>query len=172
MGDKWFREIDGNLCISTEGLSHIMDVTKAAVLRWGQQGCPKAKRGWWPLRDVLKWRGLASTTGGSDREKTLMQRKLEAEVALKEAQGELTKLKNDITAGRYLEVEYVEAELKRFFIVFKRSVNALPRRLAGIAARFLDTVETRRIEKDASDMLNGVLEQFSIGNVTYNGKKK
>ncbi|UTW68659.1 hypothetical protein KHA80_14275 [Anaerobacillus sp. HL2] len=58
-------------------------------------------RGWWDLKHVLKWRGLIYN-GDTEESKgvSLQQKKLEAEVAFKEAQSELTRLKTDIANGK------------------------------------------------------------------------
>lgn len=92
------------------------------------------------------------------------------EIAYKESQTELSQLKNDIMAGRYLESDYVESELSRFFIVLKRAVLSLPRVVASEIAPMLDPLDVGRIEKRLTERLTDALEQMSIGGV-YSARK-
>ena len=55
----------------------------------------------------------------SDTESGLKEQKLRAEVALKESQGELHRLRTEIAAGKYISVEEVKEDYRSFFIVFK-----------------------------------------------------
>lgn len=40
---------------TTQDVADVFGVTIRAVQLWGQRGCPKAGRGRWNLREVLKW---------------------------------------------------------------------------------------------------------------------
>ena len=56
----------------------------------------------------------------SEAEAKLKEQKLKAEIALKESQGELHKLRTEIAAGQYVSVEEVKLDYGRFFIYFKK----------------------------------------------------
>ena len=56
----------------------------------------------------------------SEAEAKLKEQKLKAEIALKESQGELHKLRTEIAAGSYVSVEEVKLDYGRFFISFKK----------------------------------------------------
>lgn len=101
----------------------------------------------------------------SDKEADLKAKKLSAEIALKESQGELHKLRTEIAAGRYVSVEEVKIDYSRFFIAFKKFALSIPSKMAGRLAGFIDPVEVRQIENELNSEINKLLKSFVI-NVT------
>lgn len=168
-----FKQQDDKVIISTKELTNLMEVSDRTLTDWKRQGLKQHSRGWWDLKHVLKWRGLIYG-GDSEADKSinLQQKKLEAEVAFKEAQSELNRLKIDIANGKYLEKQLVEAELSRFFLIFKKSSMSLARKLAGEVGRYVEPLEARQIEKDLSDTINEALDQMSVDGVYYGNKKR
>lgn len=163
------REIGGELCVSSAVLCDLLDVSPQTLSEWVTKGMPRAQYGWYPLKAVLAWRGEIRPEGIKDSAVSLQQRKLEVEIALKEAQQELTRLKTDITNGKYLERELVSEEYRRFFVVLKRAMLAIPRRVAGIAGSYIEPVEARRLEKELSDSVNKALSSFADSVVVSDG---
>lgn len=165
------KEDKGVLIVSTKRLCQLLEISDRTLTNWKKEGLIQYSRGWWDLQHVLKWRGLIYN-GDSEASKSLnlQQKKLESEVILKEAQGELIRLKTDIANGKYLDKELVEIELSRFFLVFKKSALSLSRKLASEVSTYVDPMEARRIEKELTDIITGALEQMSVDGV-YNVKK-
>ena len=93
-------------------------------------------------------------------ETKLKEQKLRAEVALKESQGELHKLRTEIAAGNYISVEEVKADYSRFFIVFKNFALSIPQKMTGRLAGYVDPVEVREIENDLQKEIQRLLEGF------------
>lgn len=62
----------------------------------------------------------------SEKENELREQKMRAEIALKESQGELHRLRTDIAAGKYISVEEVILDYTRFFVTFKNFAMAIP----------------------------------------------
>ncbi|AMW99318.1 hypothetical protein [Rummeliibacillus stabekisii] len=164
---------NGRVIISSKRLCSLLDITDKTLTNWARDGLEKESRGWWDLQKVLAWRGLTndSATPGEKKAKTLMQKKLEAEVAYKEAQVELTQFKNALANGEYVERDVVQSELSRFFIVFKKSTLGLSKNLAGIVAGYVDNTEARRVERDLNDIILEALDQMSVEGV-YSARKK
>ena len=52
----------------------------------------------------------------SEVEAQLKEQKMRADIALKESQGELHKLRTEIAAGRYVSVEEIKMDYSRFFL--------------------------------------------------------
>lgn len=96
----------------------------------------------------------------SETEAKLKEQKLRAEVALKESQGELHKLRTEIAAGNYISVEEVKADYSRFFVVFKNFALSVPSKMAGRLAGFADPVEVREIENDLQKEIKKLLNGF------------
>jgi len=167
-----FKEEKGRVLIRTNKLCELIEISDRTLTDWKRQGLTQHSRGWWDLQHVLKWRGEIYN-GDSETSKSvnLQQKKLEAEVAFKESQTELARIKMDIAEGKYIEKEIVEAELTRFFLVFKKSAMMLPRKLIGFITGYLDPMELRKVEKQISELINDALSQMSVDGV-YNAKKK
>lgn len=110
----------------------------------------------------------------NEKEMELRQQKLEAEIALKESQGELHRLRTEIAAGKYIAIEEVTADYTRFFVTFKKFALALPARLADAVSGYLEPTEARRLEKDLQREVQRQLEAFVVAGVTedvHGGKK-
>lgn len=98
----------------------------------------------------------------SAKEFELKNKKLEAEVALKDSQAELHVIKTDIAKGKYIPVEEVELDYKKFFAIFKKFAGSIPFRIAGILNGYLDPVVARGIEKDLSNEITQMLRTFVV----------
>ena len=101
----------------------------------------------------------------SEAEAKLKEQKLRAEVALKESQGELHKLRTSIAAGDYISIEEVKIDYSRFFVSFKKFAMSIPGRVAGRLAGAVDPVEVRQIENELQKEVTKLLKSFVV-NVT------
>lgn len=101
----------------------------------------------------------------SETEAKLKEQKLRAEIALKESQGELHKLRTDIAAGNYISVEEVKIDYSRFFVSFKKFAMSIPSKLAGRLAGFVDPVEVRQIENELQKEVTKLLKSFVVSAV-------
>lgn len=174
--DKKVDIIDEKICLSTSAMCEVFGINKSTLKRWKDDGCPKASRGWWPLADVLRWRGLVSAEGiktQDDVEKlSLKEQKLYYETKYKQAQSEAAEFKNAIQKGEYIPKDDIIAELQRFFVVLKRSMLNYSRRIATELSGYVDPVAARRIEKMITELTYDALEQISIDGVYKPSKKK
>ncbi len=98
----------------------------------------------------------------TETEKKLKEQKLRAEVALKESQGELHRLRTEIAAGKYISVEEVKLDYSRFFVSLKRFAMSVPSRLAGRLAGFADPVEVRQLENELHNEVQRLLNNFVL----------
>lgn len=96
----------------------------------------------------------------SEEEARLKEQKLRAEVALKESQGELHRLRTEIASGNYISVEEARADYSRFFIVFKNFALAIPGKMAGRLSGYADPAEVREIEGDLQKEVRRLLRDF------------
>lgn len=101
----------------------------------------------------------------SETEAKLKEQKLRAEIALKESQGELHKLRTDIAAGNYISVEEVKIDYSRFFVSFKKFAMSIPSKLAGRLSGFIDPVEVRQIENELQKEVTKLLKSFVVSAV-------
>ena len=95
-------------------------------------------------------------------ELALKEKKLKAEIALKESQGELHRLKTEIASGKYISVEEVQLDYQRFFVQLKKFVLAIPNRVGGMIGGYADPVTVRGVEKDLSKEVNTMLNAFVV----------
>lgn len=108
----------------------------------------------------------------SEKETELREQKMKAEIALKESQGELHRLKTDIAAGKYISVEEVKLDYTRFFVTFKKFAMSLPSRLiTGIVSSHMEPLEARRVEKVLQAEIQNLLEAFVVAGTTEPAKK-
>lgn len=103
--------------------------------------------------------------GRTDKEIELREQKMEADIALKESQGELHRLKTEIAAGKYISVEEVKMDYSKFFVVFKKFAVSIPARVVGMLSGQLHPTEARKIEKELADEVNRLLGAFVIAGV-------
>lgn len=116
--------------------------------------------------------------GRSDKEMELREQKMQADIALKESQGELHRLKTEIAAGKYISIEEVKLDYSKFFVVFKKFAMSLPQRVVGMISGQLEPAEARHVEKEIAGEVNRLLGAFVIAgivepkDVTANGNQK
>lgn len=110
----------------------------------------------------------------SEKETELREQKLQAEIALKESQGELHQLKTAIAAGKYIAVEEVTLDYQKFFVTFKKFAMSLPSRLLDSISGYtdLDPLSARRVDKMIQHEIQGLLEAFVVAGVTELPKGK
>lgn len=105
----------------------------------------------------------AQETGENSRAAELTMKKLEAEVELKESQGQLHRLKTAIAEGRYLAADHATEELTEFMASFKKFAMNIPPRMAGTMSGYADAVAIRAMEKAMRKELESLLAAFSDG---------
>lgn len=98
----------------------------------------------------------------SEAEEKLKEQKLRAEIALKESQGELHRLRTEIAAGNYVSVEEVKIDYSRFFMSFKKFAMSIPSKLAGRLTGFVDPVEVRQLENELQKEVTKLLRGFVV----------
>lgn len=98
----------------------------------------------------------------SDENSRLKDDKLQVEIALKESQLELHQVKTKIAQGEYISKEDVKLDFQRFFIAFKKFAMAIPNRIGGIIAGYVEPVVARGIEKDIKREIDGMLRTFIV----------
>ena len=103
----------------------------------------------------------AHESGGGGKQTELALKKLEAEIGLKESQGELHKLKTDIAKGRYISAGQAQEQVADFMIVFRKFTDAIPSRMAGIMAAYTDLATARTMEKSLKKELDVMLSLFA-----------
>lgn len=104
--------------------------------------------------------------GKSEKETELRQQKLEAEIALKESQGEMHRMRAEIAAGKYIDVEEVALDYQKFFVTFKRFALGIPSRLVSMISDSLEPLEARRVEKEMSAEVKRMLRAFVVSGYT------
>lgn len=108
----------------------------------------------------------------SEKEAELKEQKLEAEIALKESQNEIHKMRRDIAAGKYIDVEEVTLDYQKFFVAFKRFAMGIPARLVGMISDQIPPMEARRIEKELNGEMKRMLLNFVVAGVRPEDLKK
>ena len=122
------------------------------------------------IQSYVKYRSdKAYGKNRSEKENELREQKMTAEIALKESQCELHRLRTDIAAGKYISVEEVILDYTRFFVTFKNFAMAIPARVADMINGYVEPVEVRRIEKAIQGEIRRILTAFVVAGVTEPG---
>lgn len=108
----------------------------------------------------------------SEKENELREQKMKAEIALKESQGELHRLRTEIAAGKYIAIEEVTIDYQKFFVTFKKFALSLPARLTDSLNGNIDPLEARRIEKELQQEIQQLLTAFVVAGVTSLPEKR
>lgn len=98
----------------------------------------------------------------SEKETELKEQKLQAEIALKESQGELHRMRREIAAGKYIDIEEVALDYQKFFVVFKRFALSIPARLVSMISDKVEPLEARRLERDMNAEVRRMLKSFVV----------
>lgn len=102
----------------------------------------------------------AQEIGERGRATELSLKKLEAEVKLKESQGQLASIRADIAEGRYIETETATEQLAEFMDTFKGFAMNIPSRVAGTVGSYTDAATARAIERAIRKELEDMLALF------------
>jgi hypothetical protein len=155
---------NGCVLYCTARLCHFLGISQVTLRKWVKEGCPQVRRGWYDLEHVLLWRGYIGNSrpvGDTELQAiSLQEQKLKVEIQYKQTMTELAEYKREIANGSYIRRELVNAELSRFFTVFKTAVRNIPRKIGAQLYSILDPIEARRIEQDIQDIVDRVLRQF------------
>lgn len=167
--------------VRIEVIAKIFDLTARRIQQLTQDGTlntvqtPEGRR--YDLVPTMQkyYQFLSDKAKGKAKNETedkLKMQKLKADIALKESQGELHRLKTDIAAGKYISVEEIKMDYDRFFVSFKKFAMTIPNRLAGRLNGFVEPVEVRRLEQDMQKDVAKLLGSFVLSAVVDddNGK--
>lgn len=176
--EKDYKFIDDKLCITTNEICNRLDISRKTLAEWSDKGCPKSARGWWPVWEVLAWRGILTTEEtmseskmkGTD-EYSLNLKKLKYETEYKKQKAEEASFENAIARGEYINKHEIIMELKRFLTVLKRSMLGYSRKVANEVSPYVENDVSRRIEKMITELSMDALEQLSINGI-YKTKQK
>ena len=95
-----------------------------------------------------------------DATKELTVQKLKAEIALKESQGELHRLRTDIASGKYIPLEEIKIEYSRMMVQLRNYILGIPNRITGRLSGRLKPVEVREVEKEVQEITTTMLRGF------------
>lgn len=101
----------------------------------------------------------------SEKEAELKEQKLRAEIALKESQGEMHRMRREIAAGKYLDADEVALDYQKFFVVFKRFALSIPARLVSMISDQVAPLEARKIEKEMNEEVKRMLTSFVVAGI-------
>ena len=154
------------LCTTVE-LAKFLGVSSRTVQRLAQEGIlpePEGAKLYSLMKSVQAYCSYLSGKGKAKADDSqaarLKEQKLQTEIKLKESQAELHELKTDIAKGKYIALEDARLDVQRFFVVFKKFAMAIPSRMGGIIAGYVEPVVARGIEKDLQKEINDMLRTF------------
>ena len=103
----------------------------------------------------------AQETGENSRTAELNLKKLEAEVELKESQGQLHRLKTAIAEGKYISADKATEDLAEFMAAFRKFTKNIPPRAVSSLAGSADAVVVRSLKKSMGKELDTMLAAYA-----------
>jgi hypothetical protein len=167
-----YKQIDEKLCATTEEICSKLEISRKTLSEWESKGCPKAARGWWPVWELLKWKGHVGSAGQLDEDNSYAVKKLKYEAEYRKQKAEEATFGNSVIRGEYISKADATGELQRFFVVLKRSLLAISRKLSSEVGNYVDPITARRIEKMVTELILDALGQLSIDGIYTATKKK
>lgn len=126
------------------------------------------------IRSYIKY--LSDKANGklpkNDKEAELKEQKLMADIALKESQNELHKLKTQIIEGKYIKTEKIEKDYRGFFMVFKKFAISIPSRVTGYINGYIPPTQVRSIENELNKEITNLLNSFVVAGIASEEEKK
>jgi len=116
---------DGRILVSSKKLIELFDGHVNTASNWSKMGAPKFKRGWWDVKDIIRWRGMTSLGKGDSAE----AQKLAADARLKTTRADVEELKYQSLTGELVPKAMVKANLVETFTRVRNSFLALGDRL-------------------------------------------
>ena len=165
------EEHKGSQYVRVEIIAQFFGVTVRRVQQLTQEGIikttPTPEGNRYNLVETLKTyiQYLSDKAYGkskSEKEAELREAKLEAEIALKDSQAELHKMKREIAAGKYIDKDEVALDYQKFFITFKRFALSLPSRLVSMVSDQIRPTEARRVERELTEETKRILTAFTV----------
>jgi phage terminase Nu1 subunit (DNA packaging protein) len=123
---KWMRiTSDGRTLIQTNKMAEWLNVSQRQLQTWGKAGAPREERGWWDIKAMLIWRGVASTQGESNG----LADKLNADVKLKQLKAQNEELKYKELTGELIPLSFVEERVSKVFAATRISFMGMGNRI-------------------------------------------
>lgn len=171
--NKNFKIIQNKYCFSTNATCDILDVTRETLRNWTNNGCPKMARGWYPIADVLRWRGMVGTgiKTEEDVEKlSVSEQKSYYEMELKKVQSQQAQFKKEMTEGMYLKRDDVMENCTQAFLILRQSFNSICKKIAIEASQYFDNTGARKFENQLKKLFDNALLQLS-SDLKYDNKQ-
>lgn len=173
MDDQINRYVEKAELAKIFGFQSIRDIERLVeegIIKQHQKGVGKKHTDFDLLPTVTDYvKNLRDRANGRVKRETeteLKNQKLKAEIALKESQGELHKLRTEIAQGRYVSVDEVKLDYTKFFLVFKQFATAIPARVISMLAGTMEPVEARQLETRLNDEVENQLKAFVLAAMT------
>lgn len=165
----WSRVVNGKKCLNSSTVCEVFNISPSTLTRWGADGCPREKVGWWYLTDLMRWRGLVGNAGPMSESAagtlSLKEQKLKAEADLKKTAAEKEAIRLGELKNEYLPAAQVRRDLEALFLTLRRSFLTLGRVAGMEAAAYVDAPTARRIERVVLEVVHEALEQISVNGI-------
>jgi len=114
---------DGVLMVSTGMVVDLYQTSRNTVDKWIRGGAPKHERGWWDLKELIKWRG--ESAGSQGLTPSAAANKIVADTRYKDARANIEQLRLQQIIGTVIPVEIMQQRLENTFFAFSQSLKNL-----------------------------------------------
>jgi len=157
---------NNDFVFSTAETCDFFTVSRETLSAWSKQGCPKEKRGYWNIKDVMNWLGKGNSAGKKDVSDEA--RKLKADADYREHKAEKESISLAVLRNEYISKEEVDRQWSVIGNQLKTNLLLWSRTMAPELAH----MDMRSVEKVLTDAVYDLLEQLSSTSHYKKSKKK
>ena len=122
---EWIKTTeDRQILVNSAKVCDLFGVSDTMLKAWAKQGLQKEERGWWNLKTVITWRGIARLEGG---EASPAAKKLKADADEKYAKARQEEIKLQAMLGNLIDLTMVQAFMTSLFSRVRQMMLALPK---------------------------------------------
>ena len=143
--------------VSTSRCAQLFGVSRETIRLWVNAGCPKTKKGWFSIADVIAWRlGVVKESEEKPGE-SLPSKKMRADAEYKLAKAEQEKIKLEVMKGDYVALEDVKFAWAERLTVCRVNMFAWIHTLPPI----LEGLSRAEIEEELENETRNLWEAYS-----------
>jgi len=155
---EWIKTTeDRQILVNSAKVCDLFGVSDTMLKAWAKQGLQKEERGWWNLKTVIAWRGIARLEGG---EASPAAKKLKADADEKYAKARQEEIKLQAMLGNLIDLTMVQAFMTSLFSRVRQMMLALPNEIRVETYTLYPECSTE-VTKIAENKVNNCLTELS-----------
>ena len=119
------RAENGDLLVTSKEMLVIFNIDSTTLGDWAKAGCPKHSRGYWSIKQVIRWRGMGKR-GEANYEQSNEAKKLQADADYKAAKARQEEVRLQEMLGYLVPIEMIKDKWTMTFTEIRQTLLKLP----------------------------------------------